>query len=326
MPFSLPLPTPTNVNTQANCERHTAPPSILESNRPVASPTGREWGVWRGFRSSLTRVFDQPTKGVSNLNRLQSPPAHYQRTLNKDLPSTMTTKAAHRRFVTINSSRICTSKDCTRHRRRTSRFCVLHERHQRWYGHPFAGAIPLATLRRHRDDFEEFIRKHRDTPQVIAATQVCQELIDWGVPTDKLSKWRADQYERFNVAGKIRDLRDQEVEGREVLGAAGGVWLLAHFEPRVLPDDLRLDYRIGLEVLKLRPTRYRVKLNGKGEKRDVVGGLPRRAIGQHLRRKLATFFVRVTQGIADEEQAAVDHAALLATRFDPEHDATNPTT
>ena len=237
----------------------------------------------------------------------------------------MATAASHRRYLTINRSRLCSAKGCTKHRRRTSRFCTNHERHQRWYGHPFAGAIPLATLRRHRDDFEEFIRKHRDTPQVIAATQVCQDLIDWGVPTDKLSKWRADQYERFNVQGKIRDLKDQEVDGREVLGAAGGVWLLAHFEPRELSDDVRLDYRIGLEVLKLRPTRYRLKLNGKGEKRAVVGGLPRRAIGQHLRRRLGMFFARVIEGIAADQQATADHEALLATQFDPTHDATiNP--
>lgn len=237
----------------------------------------------------------------------------------------MASPAANRRYRMINSSRHCAAEGCTKFRRRAARFCLLHERHQRWYGHWSAGAIPLATLRRHRDDFDDFIRKHRDTEQVQAATQVCQDLIDYGVPTEKLSKYKAGQYERGHVHTKIRDLRDQAVEGAEVLSVAGGAWLLARFEPRVLGDDVRLDFRMGLEVLKLRPTRYRINMNGK-EVRATVGGLPRRAIGSHLRCKLGVFFQRVVQGIADEQQAAVDHAALLATRFDPGHDSTLPTT
>ena len=193
---------------------------------------------------------------------------------------------------------------------------MIHERHHLWYGHPLAGGLPRATLRLHREAFQDFIRAHRGEPQIEAATKVCQDMIDHGIPDDgKPSKYRQSKYERFNVAGRIRALKDQQVTGKEVLAAAGGAWLLSYYEPRVLPDDGRLDYRMGIEVFKTRPMIYRVKLYGKGEKKDVIGGYPRKAVGQYLRRQLAVFFTRVIQGIAADQQAVVDHEALLAQEF-----------
>ena len=88
----------------------------------------------------------------------------------------MATPAAIRNHRIINSTRYCSAEGCTKFRRRSSRHCEVHERHVRLFGHPLAGRILEATLEEYRFKFSAFIDRHQDTPQVIAAVQLCDDL------------------------------------------------------------------------------------------------------------------------------------------------------
>ena len=96
----------------------------------------------------------------------------------------MATQAEQRRYRTVNETRKCAAQGCEKFRRRSARLCTLHERHQRHFGHPLAGQIPLATLEAYRFRFAQFVDRHRDTPQVVAAIQLCDDLIEHGLPHD----------------------------------------------------------------------------------------------------------------------------------------------
>ncbi len=228
----------------------------------------------------------------------------------------MATPAAIRRHRIINSTRHCFAEGCTKFRRRSSRHCTIHEKHVRLFGHPFAGRIPETTLEEYRFKFSAFIDRHQDTPQVIAAVQLCADLIQHGLPQE-LPKWRVKQLLRYrgDVDRRLLDLKALHVTGREVLNATGGVWLMSRLDPRILPDDVRLTYRLGLEVLKTRPFPHRLTANG-NEKVDVPGGLPRKAIGDYLRRHLGVFLTRVVEGLDAEVRHEIEQEKTLATKFD----------
>lgn len=234
----------------------------------------------------------------------------------------MASPAANRRYRMINSSRHCAAEGCDKFRRRASRYCVLHEKHVRLYGATGAGRIPEATLEEYRFKFSAFIDRHSETPQVRAAVQLCGDLIQHGLPQE-LPKWRVKQLTRYrgDVDKRLLDLKALHVTGREILDAAGGVWLLSRSDPRILPDDVRLTYRLGLEVLKTRPFPHKITTHG-NDRIDVPKGLPRKAIGDYLRRHLGVFFTRVVEGLDAEVQAVIDREKMLATKFDPTPDAT----
>ena len=94
-------------------------------------------------------------------------------------------------------------------------------------------------------------------------------------------------------------------------------------DPRILPDDVRLTYRLGVEVMKTRPYPRRITTHG-NDRTDVPGGLPRKAIGDYLRRHLGVFFTRVVEGLDAEVQAVIDQEKTLATKFNVT--TTTPTT
>ena len=229
----------------------------------------------------------------------------------------MATAADQRRYRTVNQTRRCAAEGCNLFRRRSARLCTLHERHQRHFGHPLAGQIPLATLEAYRFKFAQFIDRHRDTPQARAAIQLCDDMIQHGLPQD-VPQWRVKQmaWKRGDVDKRLDDLKQLGVSGREILDRVGGAFLLSRLDPRTLPDDIRLTFRIGMEVLKVRAYPWRDMVSG-GTKRDVPGGLVRRVLGSYLRRHLAVFALRVEQGIAAEAKAIVDQAETLATEFAP---------
>ena len=228
----------------------------------------------------------------------------------------VSTPAQFARFRTINQTRICFAEGCTKFRHRTARYCNKHNRINLLYGHPLAKHIGLPTLDYHRFKFDQFIGRHADTEQVQIALDFCTDLIQLGLP-DETPKWRQKQYywTRGDVDNRLRDLKDLEVTGREVLAAAGGAWLLCKRDPRLLPDDARLTYRIGTEILKTR--RYpRVVTSHGNEKPRAPGTMPRRAIGKYVRRHLGVFFERCAQGIDAEVQHAIDQEQTLSAEFD----------
>ena len=236
----------------------------------------------------------------------------------------MASPAANRRYRMINSSRHCAAEGCTKFRRRSSRHCEVHERHVRLFGHPFAGRIPEATLEEYRFKFSRFIDRHQDTPQVIAAVQLCADLIEHGLP-QTLPKWRVKQLLRYrgDVDKRLLDLKALHVTGREVLNASGGAWLMSRSDPRLCPDDVRLTFRMGIEVLKTRPYPRKITTHG-NDRTDVPGGLPRKAIGDYLRRHLGVFFIRVVEGLDAEVRHEIEQEKTLATKFDVT--TTTPTT
>ena len=80
---------------------------------------------------------------------------------------------------------------------------------------------------------------------------------------------------------RLRHLRDQGVTGREALEIVGGVWLLSRREHRILPDDERLTYHLGLALFRARPYPQRVSF-ARGQERTHYlppGSHARRAVG-----------------------------------------------
>ena len=220
------------------------------------------------------------------------------------------------RFRTINQTRICFAEGCDKFRCRTARFCTNHNRANLLHGHPLAKHIRLPVLDYHRFKFDQFIGRHIDTDQVKLAIDFCTDLIQQGLPHE-VPKWRVKQmyWTRGDVDKRLADLKGLDVTGREVLAAAGGAWLLSKREPRLLPDDNRLTYRMATEIFKVR--RYPVKLTSQGnEKPSPPGTMPRRAIGKYVRRHLGVFFERCVQGIDAEAQHAIDQEQTLSTEFD----------
>ncbi len=204
--------------------------------------------------------------------------------------------------------------------RHSSRYCRTHERRARLYGHPQGGQIDRKMLRSYRQQMADFIDTHFDTPQVQAAVALLDDMLKYGLPKE-LPAWRHSQHKQSDVAQRIRDLRDQGVTGQEALEILGGVWLLAYREPRVLPDDLRLTYRLALELMKARtlPTRlYHSPTAGRMLSRTShPGSLPRKAIGGFVRRRLGVFFMRVIEALDAEDRYAMQQAQTLAAPFIP---------
>ena len=232
-------------------------------------------------------------------------------------------KAAERRHRLINPHRHCSAPGCTRHRRRSSRYCRTHERRARLYGHPQGGQIDRKMLHSYRQQMADFLDTHADTPQVKAAVALLDDMLNYGLPKE-LPAWRHAQHSQSDVVSRIRDLRDQGVTGRELLEIVGGVWLLAHDEPRTLPDDIRLTYRLGLEVMKSRTLPKRLHnsptAGGMLSRTSHPGSLPRKAIGGFVRRRLGVFFMRVIEALDAEDRYALKQAQTLAAPFIPTPD------
>ena len=225
------------------------------------------------------------------------------------------TPAQFARFRIINETRHCLAEGCNKFRKRTSRFCNTHTRTNTFWGHPLAKHIPTPTLDLYRFMFDQFVGRHADTEQVKLALELCTRLIQEGLPQD-LPKWRVKQmyWTRGDVDHRLEDLKALDVTGREVLVAAGGAWLLARREPRLLQDDMRLTYRLGAEIFKTR--QFPVRLTSHGNlKPHPPGTMPRRSVGKYIRRHLGVFFERVCQGIDAEQQHAIDQDATLSSEF-----------
>ncbi len=217
--------------------------------------------------------------------------------------------AAQRRHRFINPTRHCGAPGCTRHRRRSSRYCRTHERRARLYGHPMGGQIDRKLIASYRQEFTDFIDRHADTPQVKAAVELMSDSIQRGLP------YRSDPGADF----RLRHLRDEGVTGKEALEIVGGVWLLSYREPRALPDDARLTYHLGLALIKARPypqRLYKSPTAGKMLSRSMFpGSLARRAIGEFVRRRLGVFFMRCIEAMNAEDRQDQERAQTLATPF-----------
>ncbi len=217
--------------------------------------------------------------------------------------------AAQRRHRFINPTRHCSAPGCTRHRRRSSRYCRTHERRARLYGHPLGGQIDRKLVASYRQEFTDFIDRHADTPQVEAAVVLMSDSIQHGLP------YRSDSGADF----RLRHLRDEGVTGKEALEILGGVWLLSYREPRALPDDVRLTYHLGLALIKARPypqRLYKSPTAGKMLSRSMFpGSLARRAIGEFVRRRLGVFFMRCIEAMNAEDRQDQERVQTLAAPF-----------
>jgi hypothetical protein len=108
----------------------------------------------------------------------------------------------------------------------------------------------------------------------------------------------------------MKRLADAGITPKQVLTEAASLYLLARWSPRVLPDDERLTYQIGLRVLRLAHDEKRYSGIGEDGKARYhyrpPGKTLRREVGQRIRLNLAPLFVGISEEIdrqREREQA-----------------------
>jgi hypothetical protein len=200
----------------------------------------------------------------------------------------------------------CSVTGCTTRRRRSAAYCHRHEVKARYTGHPLGRSLTKRELAPFRRQMAAFIDQHSEAPQIAAAVQLLDELLEHrhhlrGSPT----------------SGHLLRLKADGLTGREALQVVGSVMLLSYHHPRLLPDDRRLTYALGYELLKARtlPQKFMLSPIRQDQHSIIPGGEPRRVLGEWVRSRLGVFFLRVVEALDQEHHRCVRTAQTLATPF-----------
>jgi hypothetical protein len=102
---------------------------------------------------------------------------------------------------------------------------------------------------------------------------------------------------------EMRRLQQHGVTALSVLTIAAALFLFSKWHPKSLPDDIRLDFQIGLQVCHLAPRAVRRALrHGKPcVVSEVIGKVPRREVGRRLRQVLVPLLANVVESITNEQ-------------------------
>ncbi len=216
---------------------------------------------------------------------------------------TARTRANHR---ARNVLKRCSEDRCEKRRIHTQRWCAGHAKKVRLYGSPSGRPLTVAELRPYKDEWKDFFLRHAETPQMAAAIQFFNDLLSLGRVGDGLTQFQ------------LHRLRSQGVSGVEALQCVASVWLLSRDRPALLPDNRQLTMAIGAQLFKLRPLEARTVITRKGKMERVYVPPPavaRREVGELVRAKLGTFFIRVEQAMTEERDKARATAMVLAQPF-----------
>ena len=105
------------------------------------------------------------------------------------------------------------------------------------------------------------------------------------------------------------------VTGFDVLTEATALMLLARWNPKRLPDDIRLTYAIGTRVLRLAPMEKRFGGLRGGKPRTYSARLrktSRRHVGKYIREGLQPFFVNALDAIDKQQEERQRREAALS--------------
>ena len=203
--------------------------------------------------------------------------------------------------IARNRSRPCRHTGCREFRTALSPFCDRHARAVERHGHPEGRAINPKEYAVERQQVAAFLAKH-------AAHEGLQSSLKW------LQRWMDSATlgtERFPAASELRQAAEHGVTPLQILTESAALFLYSRNRPAALPDDVRLDWAVGIRVLTLAPRQRRFgRLHGKPRHYSKdIGKVARRSVGQRIRLTLAPLFTNIVRGI-DEEQAEQQREVL----------------
>ena len=215
--------------------------------------------------------------------------------------SSFRAKAAHNRGLP------CRVQSCLVGRASISPYCDRHAKAVERYGHPLGRAVhPKRDYGVERELVSAFLAKHSSHPGVASAHH-------W------LRRWLDEANLGQEVPGRseLQRLHAHMVSPLAILTEAASLFLLSHWRPRVLPDDERLTFAIGVRVLSLAPRTKRAgRLRGKPRLYcKAIGKVDRREVGRRIRLNLAALLANIAAAITQEEGAQRAMEASLRQPF-----------
>jgi hypothetical protein len=193
-----------------------------------------------------------------------------------------------------NRGRACRVEGCFIGRKAVSPWCNAHSKSADRYGHPLGRAVRPKEYTIERTLVEQFIAAHADHAGI-------QSALKW------LRKWldAANMSEDVPGRAEMQRLHAHAVEPHSILVQAAALFLLARWSPRKLVDDVRLDYSIGIAVIRLAPLTKRYGTL-KGQPRvysKAPGRVARREVGRRIRLNLAPLLMNISEAISEAENA-----------------------
>lgn len=210
-----------------------------------------------------------------------------------------------RAAVAANEQRRCRIDGCDSRRQGLSTYCRKHGLRLRRNGHPLATRVKLSDYKGELETARQFVRQHIDHAAMRAA-------IAWA------DRWiaRAGAGDSVPASDHIRRLHLKGVAGRKLIEHCLAVWLLSHWRPARLPDDVRLTYALGTVVIYLAPRVCRHTPKGKRYYGNI-GATPRRRAGEYIRHTLGIVFAHAVEALEAEQSVARDEWKALRQSFEP---------
>lgn len=200
----------------------------------------------------------------------------------------------------------CRHTDCTSALDSISPYCTAHRKRVERYGHPDGRAIRAKEYAVERQLVASFLQRHADHEAIKAGLQWLRQWMD-----------DANMSEDVPGQGALQRLYLHGVEPLQILTVAAALFLFSRLQPRHLPDDDRLTFQIGYQVLCLAPRAQRYSVC-RGKPRMVseqIGKVDRRTVGRRIRLSLAPLFVNLVEAVLAEEQKRNDLSISIRKPF-----------
>lgn len=221
-------------------------------------------------------------------------------------------KPSQRLYRIRNKLTRCEVGDCPMRRHSSSQYCANHARRSLAYGHPDGHPVTKKQLAPYHKQAKAFLKQHKDHKATLTAVQILDELLRRGT-------LMAAEDPDEPVFRELRRLSDLGLTGAEALEVLCAVWLYARYEPRSLPDDMRLTFALSRAFLQTRPQSVRQSSWCWGKERRAYhkpGASVHRDLGQLLRDRLGIFFINMVKALDAEAERQRTQKRQLAEPFE----------
>lgn len=203
-----------------------------------------------------------------------------------------------------NARHKCKAVSCNNPRHNLSGFCRTHFKRADLYGDPNGKSLRRSEYKKEFEDVSELITSNINH---IATQTVLKFIQAW---LDKAVSGQA-----CVMAIEMSRLAKASVSALDILLEASAIFLYSQRHPKSLADDERLNYQIGIGILRLAEQFTYTASNGK-KAHKKPSGTDRKAIGKYLRTSLGLFLFNVTAAINRREQEEQDFREKLWTPLD----------
>ena len=192
--------------------------------------------------------------------------------------------------IARNTSYKCRANTCNLPRRNLSAYCKNHYQKFYLYGDPNGKALKQSEYKKEYDEVSELITKHLTHIATDTALKFIQAWLD-----------NASSGKPCVMAYEMARLCKGGVSALTILKEATAIYLYSQRKPNSLPDDERLNYQVGIALLRLTEQYTFTDKHGNKAHRKA-SGTERKAIGRHLRQSLGLFLFNVVAAINKREQ------------------------